>query len=377
MITMPTRDNSAGRPTWLEIDLDAIQHNFAMAQRAVAPGVALFPVVKANGYGLGVLPIAQRLLEAGADGLCVAMVEEADLLRRAGIQQPIVLLSGLSAGLEQAVVALNLQPFVFDLAALPRLSRAAGTRTVPLFLKINTGMGRLGLTADTVAEAVASARALPGLHLDGLVAHLAAADQPDHPSNSQQLHNLLDLLTRFDLTGRRASLANSAAILSRPDTHLAWVRPGIMLYGASPFFPANTGRAIGLQPVVRWCTRILQISTLSPGESVGYGHTFIAQRPSRIAILPVGYADGYSRSLGNQATVLVAGQRAPVVGRVSMDTIAIDLTDLPPVATGQPVTLLGNDGEAHIDVEEMAAWRGTIPYEVFCNLGERVPRYYV
>ena len=367
----------SGRPTRLEVDLGAIAHNFSVARRAVAPGVGVFPVIKANGYGLGVLPIAQRLLDAGADGLCVALVEEADRLRRAGIQRPIVLLSGLSSGVEPAVVALHLHPFVFDLPALTRLSQAAGAEPVTLFLKVNTGMNRLGLPTSSVAEAVALAQRLPGLRLAGLVSHLACADQPDHPENNRQREALRAVLAQTGLGESRVSLANSAALLSRADTHFAWVRPGIMLYGASPFFPASSGRAIGLRPVVRWSTRILQINELAVGEGVGYGHTLTVQRPSRIAVVPVGYADGYNRLLGNRGEVLVAGCRVPVVGRVSMDTITIDVTDLPAVTIGQPVTLLGHDGEECIDLEEMAAWRGTIPYEVLCNLGERVPRYYV
>ncbi|MBF0401505.1 MAG: alanine racemase [Magnetococcales bacterium] len=366
------------RPTWLEIDLSAIQHNFTVARQAVSPKVKIFPVIKANGYGLGAWPIAQRLMEAGADGFCVALVKEAEPLRRAGVTLPMVLLSGLTPGMEEAVVGLQLQPFVFDRHTLPALNRAVGAgRPLPLFLKINTGMGRLGLAITEVEAAITELQPLTGLQLAGLVSHLSCADEPNHPENDRQRHRLHQVLTETGLTTSFVSLANSAALLSRAETHFSWVRPGIMLYGASPFFPTNTGRTIGLRPVVRWLTRILQLSALSAGESVGYSRTFIAQRPSRIAILPVGYADGYNRLLGNQAQVLVAGHRVPVVGRVSMDMIAIDVTELPQVSVGQLVTLLGSEGEEHIDVEEMAAWRGTIPYEVLCNVGERVPRYYV
>ncbi|MEO5340468.1 MAG: alanine racemase [Magnetococcus sp. MYC-9] len=364
------------RAAWLEIDLGAVQHNFSRAKQAVAPGVGLFPVVKANGYGLGAVPIARALLEAGADGFCVAHLEEAEQLRCAGITAPLVLLSGLSAGREEAVVALDLWPFVFDVERLPALSRAAGQKVVPLFLKVDTGMGRLGLAPSEVAAAVAQSRALPGLQLLGLVSHLACADQPDHPTNDRQLQTLQALLSRTGMGGSRVSLANSAALLSRADTHFSWVRPGIILYGASPFFPANAAREIGLRPVVRWVARILQISALPAGGSVGYGQTFVAERPSRIALLPVGYADGYNRLLGNLGVVLVTGRRVPVVGRVSMDMIAIDVTGLPSVEVGQPVVLLGSDGEERIDVEEMATWRGTLPYEVLCNFGTRLPRHY-
>ena len=363
------------RTTWLEIDLSAVQHNFEQARQAVSPGVALFPVIKANGYGLGALPIAQRL--TAADGFCVARLEEAEQLRRAGIQRPLVLLSGLSKGAEEAVVALNLRPFVFDPTLLPSLSQAAGGESVALFLKVNTGMGRLGMATTAVAAAVAQAQALPGLQLLGLVSHLACADQPEHPENSRQLQTLQAVLARTGLAESQVSLANSAALLSRADSHFSWVRPGIMLYGASPFFPASSGREIGLRPVLRWYARILQVHDLPTGAAVGYGQTFVAQRPSRIAVLSVGYADGYNCLLGNRGRVLLAGRSLPVVGRVSMDMIAIDVTECAWVMAGDTVTLLGSDGEQSIDVEEMAAWRGTIPYEVLCNVGERVPRYYV
>jgi alanine racemase len=370
--------DTSGRPTWLEIDLHAIQHNFTVAQRAVAPGVGLFPVIKANGYGLGALPIAQRLIEAGANGFCVALVEEAEQLRRAGVSLPIVLLSGLSEGMEEAVAALNLMPFLFDRHALAPLSRAAGGgEPIAFFLKVNTGMNRLGVAITEVAKMIAHAHSLPGLQLAGIVSHMACADEPDHPENDRQLHTLQRLLDAANMRNSRVSMANSAALLSRTDSHFSWVRPGIMLYGASPFFPASSGREIGLQPVIRWSTRILHVNHLAEGEAVGYGRTFVTKHPSRIALLPVGYADGYNRHLGNQGWVLVAGQRVPVVGRVSMDMIAIDITNLPAVTTGYPVTLLGSEGEERIDVEEMASWLGTIPYEVLCNLGARVPRHYV
>lgn len=381
---MPKPDADMGRPTWLEIDLAAVRHNFQLARHKVAPGVGIFPVIKADGYGLGALPIARMLVAAGADGLCVALLEEAEVLRCNGIKLPIVLLSGLSAGQENAVVELQLQPFVFDIHRLAALSRAVGSKSVAsgferlsIFLKVDTGMGRLGLAVAEVAAAVAQTKALPGLRLAGIVSHVACADQPDHPANTRQLQCFKEVLRHSNLATGQVSLANSAALLSRPEMHFAWVRPGIMLYGASPFFPANSGLDLGLRPVVRCCTHIIQVRNVAAGSAVGYSHTFITQRPSRIAVLPVGYADGYNRLLGNSAVVLLAGCRLPVVGRVSMDMIAIDITDLPNIVVGHPVTLLGSDGAESISVEDMAAWRETIPYEVLCNLGKRLPRRYV
>ncbi len=372
---MPYTQHTSGRPTWLEIDLDAVAHNFQRARAAVAPATGIYPVVKGDGYGLGVLPIARRLLAAGANGLCVATVEEASELRKEGITHPLILLSGLSAGVEESVAALGLQPFVFDPAQLAPLSQAARSRPLTLFLKVYTGMGRLGLLPEQLPEALRLLRTLPGIRLAGLVSHLACADQPEHPDNQRQIDTLRSLLTQYGLSQGQTSLANSGAILARPDSHFSWVRPGILLYGASPFFPANQAQQIGLQPVVSWYTRIVQLRSLPAGTAIGYGQTFVTQHPSLIAILPVGYADGYNRLLGNRAQVLLHGCRVPVIGRVSMDSIAIDVTGLPAVETGTLVTLLGRDGNEAITLEEMAAWRQTIPYEVITNLGKRVAKY--
>jgi len=263
---------------------------------------------------------------------------------------------------------------------LSTLSHAASStdfKTIPIFLKVDTGMGRLGLAPEEVATAIDQIKALPGLTLAGVVSHLACADQPNHPANTEQWQCFHKVLIHSNMAVSQVSLANSAALLSRPETHFAWVRPGIMLYGISPFFPANSGRDMGLRPVVRWCTHIFQVRNVPAGTPIGYGQTFITQKPSRIALLPVGYADGYNRLLSNRGVVLVAGHRVPVVGTISMDLITIDITDLPNAMPGHPVTLLGNEGKEHIDVEEMASWRKTIPYEVLCDLGQRLPRHYL
>ena len=366
------------RPTWLEIDLAAVRHNFQIVQDRVAPGVDIFPVIKADAYGLGALPLAPLLSKAGAKGFCVALVEEAMALRRNGISSPIVLLSGLYPGLEKKIAELRLQPFVFDRQRLPALSRAAHSWTIPIFLKVDTGMGRLGIAREEVAAAVAQIKALPGLTLAGIVSHLACADQTDHPANREQLQYFREALACSGAEAKtQASLANSAALLTQTETHFSWVRPGIMLYGASPFFPANSGRDIGLRQVVHWRSHILQVRDLPIAASVGYSQTFVTQRPTRIALLPVGYADGYNRFLSNRGMVLLAGRRVPVLGRVSMDLTAIDVSDLPDAAPGHPVTLLGCAGKACIDLEEMASWQETIPYEVLCSLGARLPRCYI
>ncbi len=375
---------SPSRPTWLEIDLAAIVHNFQTARRTVDKGVAIHPVVKADGYGLGAAPIARALAAAGADGFCVTTLEEGERLRQGGIRQPIILLSGLMPGfstdLARRLIDAALQPLVYDLATARHLNRAVrpGKPPLPIHLKVNTGMARLGLEPAEVADALAQLTAMTGLRVAGIVSHLACADSRQRPETIEQARILQDLLSRPEIGpwAGRVSLANSAGLLRGCQFHFDWVRPGIMLYGASPFFPQRRAAAEGLKPVLRWVSHIVQIRQMPAGTPLGYGHDHITRRPSRIAQLPVGYADGYSRRLGNRGMVVIDGRRAPVVGRVCMDLTTIDVTDIDSARVGSPVLLLGGDGGATIDIEQMALWMETIPYEVLCRLGARLPRYY-
>ncbi|MBF0126029.1 MAG: alanine racemase [Magnetococcales bacterium] len=365
---------AVGRPTWLEIDLAAIVHNYRVAREAAGARTAVFPVVKANAYGLGAPPIARALAAAGADGLCVALVEEAAELRRAGLELPLVLLSGFFPGLEQTVIDLDLQPVVFELEAVRRLSRlrGPGASPVPVHVKVDTGMGRMGFSSAKIPAVLEELAGLPGIRVASVISHLACADEPTHEANGRQLSVLLDR----PRGPTRYSLANSAGLLAHPATRLDWTRPGIMIYGASPFFPQRTWREDGLRSVVRWLTRIVSLRAVDTGTPLGYGHEFVTRRPSRIAVVPVGYADGFSRCLKNRAHVLIHGAPAPVVGRISMDLTLVDVTQIPDAVPGGLVTLLGGDGAEFIGIEEMAGWMETIPYEVLCRLGSRLPRLY-
>lgn len=376
------RAHTPGRPTWLEIDLTAIVHNFGVAQRAVGPDCALYPVIKANAYGLGAVAVARALDKAGARGFCVAMVEEAIPLRAAGIDLPIVLLSGFIPGLEHQVIALDLEPVIFDLEAARRLSglRSGSSPPVPVHVKIDTGMGRVGFDAPRLSEVIAELDRLPGIRVDSLLTHLAWADEPEGlPATEAQLTLYRQALESLGPRGQalRGSLANSAALLAYPQARRNWARPGILLYGASPFYPKRRWQDEGLKPVVRWVTHILSIREVASGTALGYGHEFVTARPSRIALLPVGYADGYGRLLKGRAQILTHGQRASVVGRISMDLTLVDVTDIPQAKAGSRVTLLGEEGDALISVEEMADWMETIPYEVLCRIGARVPRHHL
>ncbi|MBF0165967.1 MAG: alanine racemase [Magnetococcales bacterium] len=376
--------HSPGRPTWLEIDLGAIVHNFELARRVAGEGCAIYPVIKANAYGLGAVPVARALADAGAHGFCVAMVEEAAPLRAAGIELPVVLLSGFIPGLERQVVAFDLEPVVFDLEAARRLShlRAHDEPAVLVHVKIDTGMGRVGFAPELLPEVVAALDRLPGIRLTGLLSHLARADEQDKAgiaATQSQLERFCDAVQRLGARGQnlRRSLANSAGLLGMAAARLDWVRPGIMLYGASPFYPQRDWRQDGLRPVVRWLTHVLSVREVAAGTPLGYGHEFVTRRAARIALLPVGYADGYGRVLKGRARILTHGQYAPVVGRISMDLTLVDVTDIPEVEAGSRVTLLGADGAGFIGIEEMAGWMETIPYEVLCRLGPRVPRHHI
>ena len=370
------------RPTWLEIDRQWVVDNFLQAQKRVGEQVAIFPVVKADGYGLGAVPISHSLLAAGAAGLCVGLLEEGAELRRAGIQKPIILFNGLTSQNLEELIELNLQPFIYDLQLARALDRAARVRNrrITCYVKVDSGMGRLGFAQDQLLAILQELQSLSALNIAGIVSHLACGDEAGQgevtPGQIAVMQKLLTLPPVQNIAAGQHSLANSAGTLYYPESHLQWVRPGIMLYGASPAFPQRTYRDDGLVPVVRLLSRIIQIKTFPPGTPLGYGHTYKTAKTTKIAQIPIGYGDGYSRSLSNRGHVLLNGQRAPIVGRVCMDLTAIDISYLPNIELGQLVTLLGQDGADFIGIEDLASLMGTIPYEVICGLSKRLPRYY-
>ncbi|MBF0152515.1 MAG: alanine racemase [Magnetococcales bacterium] len=370
------------RPSWLEVDLGAVVHNYRVAQKSVGTDVEVWPVIKADGYGLGAGPVAQALHSVGAAGFCVALLEEGISLREAGIESPVVLFSGLSGGCVEQMARLGLEPFLFEPASdLAILEAATPERALRVHIKVDTGMGRMGVPPAEVGAFLTALDRLgkERVQVVGVASHLACADERQRPETARQLAVLQGVLAQPDLArqGLRVSLANSAGLMGHPATRYTWVRPGIMLYGASPFYPEAGWREVGLRSVVTWRSRIIQLRSLPTGAPLSYGHSFTTSRPSRLAQVPVGYGDGYNRRLGNRGQVLIAGRRVPVVGRVCMDLITVDVTDLPAVTVGTPVTLLGADGAEMIGIEEMATWLGTIPYEVICALGRRLPRRYL
>ena len=333
--------------------------------RATAPDSRVLAVVKANAYGHGLVGTARALPEA--DAFAVARLDEAIHLRQAGIGQPLVLLEGVFDAEQLAEAAYwHLELVVHDASQLVLLEQWRGSHRFTLWLKIDSGMNRLGFRTEEFAGAWQRLNALPTpAALVRVLTHLASADDTGGALNQQQLQRFWPLVAGLQA---ELSIANSAALLRLPATRVQWVRPGLALYGVSPF-SGETGRGLGLQPAMTLESTVIALRSVKRGESVGYGARWRAARDSRIAILAAGYGDGLLRSLPDGAPVWVRGQRLPLAGCVSMDMIAVDATELPDLGVGEPVELWGRN----LPVEELAAAAGTIPYELLCGVSQRVP----
>jgi len=362
-------------PTVAEISLSALRHNLHQVTCRVGPA-AILAVVKADAYGHGAVPVARMLLVAGARQLGVATVAEGLELRAAGITAPILVMGGVFPEEIPVLLEGDLTPVLHSRGAIAALARFTGSRPTPLrvHLKVDTGMGRLGLTEEEALDVLTSSWPAT-LQLDGLMSHLARADEPDAAPTEDQLARFRALLNAVKSQGvpvPLAHIAGSAAILRFPASHFDMVRPGLMLYGYAP----GSIRSADLRPALAWKTRIVQVKRVKPGQAVSYGGTFVAPRHTTLAALPVGYADGYGRGLSNRGQVLIGGRPAPVVGRVCMDLTIVDVTDHPPPHPGDEAVLLGEQGSARITADDLAAWLGTISYEVLCQIGRRVVRIY-
>jgi alanine racemase len=368
----------AHRPTHVSIDLEALCHNYRLVRQNMRPQWRLLAVVKADAYGHGAVEVARTLERAGTDLFGVAIVEEALELRQAGITRPILMLGGPWPGQEEIIVVHDLHVAVFEPSQLERLEQAArqAGKICCCHLKIDSGMGRLGVWQEQLTEFLALFKRCPHLQLTGLMTHFALADSPDHPLTGQQqqcFKGALEVVRAAGFTPDYIHSANSAATFCDVNGGCTLVRPGIALYGGQPF----EGQSLALKPVMAFRTEIAHLKHLSTGSGVSYGHRFIARRPTLIAAIPVGYADGYNRQLSNQGTVLVRGQEVPVAGTVCMDWTLLDVTDVAGVQCGDQVTLLGCDGDACVTAEQWAEKVGTISYEVFCQISKRVPRHYL
>lgn len=352
------------RPTWADIDLGAFDRNIDSIVARLPEGSRLIAVLKANGYGHGAVELARRCDPARVAMIATALLEESLALRRAGIELPLLVLGPLTEAQVALAVEHDIRLGIPGPEELELACKVAREREVIVHLKLDSGMGRMGIVESELAHAAELIRVAPKLNVEAIYTHFANADDAADPFTIDQIARFRTLVATLGEAGLHAPLhhlANSAATLRGLVVPGDFVRVGIALYDR----------------VMRWRTEIARLKDLPPGHAIGYGTTFHTTRTSRIATLPIGYADGYNRRLSNRGEVLVRGQRAPVVGRVSMDLVTIDVTDVEGAALGDEVVLLGRQGDAEISVEELAAKLDTISYEVLCSVGARVPRRYL
>ena len=378
--------NVPGRPTWAEIDLQQLAANFQQVKQRVGTTARIMAVVKANAYGHGAVECARRLAAEGADWFGVALPEEAIDLRHFGITQPLLCLAGFWPGQAAACVQNKLTTVVYRRDMFEALNQAAADAgaVADVHVKVDTGMGRLGVRADQIGEFVAMLGQFPNVRVDGLMTHLAAADDTAcEPLTVDQIRRFDEAVAAFREHGYRPThlhLANSAGVYSHREAWGNMVRPGGVLYGLwRDVLPETVGDP-HLRPVMSLHSRIMLLKWVPRGETIGYGCTFEASRRSLIATVPIGYHDGYMRGFSNRAHVIVRGVYAPIAGRVSMDLTLIDVTDVPGVDLQDQVTLLGWDrrhAELLIKAEDLARIAGTLSYEVTCGVGDRVPRTYI
>jgi len=379
-----------GRPVWAEISLKAIQGNLKVVRRQIGPKPKILAVVKSNAYGLGAVPVSRALQKAGADWFGVTCTNEGIELREAGIRKRVLVLTGFWPGEETRLLKNNLTPVVTRLDDVRLLERAAKklrgkTAPVPFHLKINTGMNRLGIEAGEVDAFIAALADCRHIALEGTFTHFASAEdfsarQTD--DQEQLFRNCLARMRELGVSPGIVHMANSGAICARPTTFADMVRPGAVLYGYyQSFDPPHKGEEVReklpIEPSLSLRARIITLRDVPAGQGVGYSARFVTERPTKIAVINAGYADGILRQRTNRGCALVRGRRVPLVGTISMDLTTLDVTDVPGVQLGDIVTLYGKDGNDSIVVSDVAREIGTVTSDLLCSLGRRVPRYYL
>lgn len=374
---MPTI--STFSPTYATVDLSALTHNLTQLRRLLSPGCDIMAVVKANAYGHGAVEVSRSLMTQGISRVAVVSLDEGLALRAAGITIPIVILGPLFPEQIQDLVAHRLTPVISDPSLLPALAGATNSLpdTYPIHLKVETGMGRLGMATDELLAVIDSNRLPSPLRIEGLMTHFADSDGPTTSQTEHQLILFQRALTGIAARGLSIPLihaANSGAAVRYPHSHYSLIRPGIMLYGYHTL--PKSVQTPDLKPVLTLRSCIAQMRTIQTGGTISYNATFVAKRPTRVAVLPIGYADGLNRKLSNRGEVLVQGRRANVIGLVCMDMVMIDVTEIPETAVGDEVILIGRQGTDQITAADLAEWTGTIAYETLCAIGPRVPRRY-
>ncbi len=377
----------ATRPTWAEVSLATLRQNFRTVNKHVGAGVSVCAVVKADAYGHGAIECSRALQAEGAKWLGVTSLDEAIPLRTEGIETRILLMTGFWRGEEGEIVRLGLTPTVWEPWHVELLEKAAASASIKhaVNLKVDTGMGRLGVSPDELPGLLKALSAAPHLVVEGLSTHLASSEIMDAPSVEEQTRRFTEALRVVRATGFDPTLvhvANTSALISRRETWNNVVRPGVALYGYYlPF--QRAGREVSggtlrlsVKPVLTWKTRILSLRNFAANQPLGYNGTYVTKAPARVAVLPVGYADGYNRQLSNRGRVIVRDHYAPVVGSISMDLTLVDVTGIPGVAVGDEVILLGTSDGLSVDALEHARWANSSPYEILCNISKRVPRKY-
>jgi len=386
--TLDVAPRQSVRPTWAEISLSVLRENFRAVQAYVGPRVTVCAVIKADAYGHGATPCALALEAAGAKWLGVTTTDEGMPLRSAGVPNRILLMTGFWRGEEEEVVRQNLTATVWEPWHVEVLNDAAqrlGAARQPIHLKIDTGMARLGVTLADLPSMCRVIQRASHVVLEGVSTHFASSEAADAPETQLQIENFDRALCIVKDAGFSPALChmdNTGGILSRPDSWRDMVRPGIALYGYTlPLRGAVTSAdrraAPRVQPALSWRTRIISIRQFAPGQAIGYGGTYKTTAPSRIAVLPVGYADGYRRALSNRGRVIIRNAYAPIVGAVSMDLTLVDVTNIPGVAEGDDALLIGSRGSLSVDAAELAELSGTVPYEILCGISKRVPRVHL
>ena len=372
------------RPTVAEIDLSALRHNYYQIKKAIPNGCGILAVVKADAYGHGFMDIAQELESMDVNAFGVAFLAEGIQLRKSGIDRPVLVLGGLYSGQEKKCIGFNLSTAIFSLEQARLLNYVAGKlfRKAKVHVKIDTGMGRLGISHDDASHFFTKLKGMKNIELEGVISHFASADELDQESRAytnrqiEMFAAVIAAAREQGLSPRYIHIANSAAAISKEMPFCNLVRPGIALYGALP--SGDFRGKVDLKPVMRLKSRIAMLKWVEPGTSISYARRYVAEGRTLVASVPVGYADGYSRALTNRGEALVRGKRARVIGTVCMDWIMLDVSGIPGVAVEDDVTLLGCDREGNcIHAEELAERVGTIPYEIFCGISKRVPRVYL
>lgn len=364
------------RPTWAEINLNSLKHNYLQVKKLVGNDVGIISIVKADAYGHGAVEVSRELTNLGSDYLGVATLEEGTELRESGIKSPIIILGANYGHQYKEIVHFNLTPSIFDLNTAKEFNSKSkqNGKILKCHIKLDTGMTRMGIREDELNRFLEEFNFMKNLEIEGVFTHLASAYlQPEEYTFIQRdlFSTLVSEIRRFNIDFKYLHCANSAAIQRYPELHLDLVRPGIMLYGSGPRFNKEI---IIIKPVMKLKTHILQIKDVPPNTSISYGGTYITKKRSRIATLPIGYADGYMRKLSNKGKVLIKGSLVPIIGSVCMDLTIIDISGLDEVNVGDEVILFGDE---RIDVDDVANWADTISYEVLSVVGKRVPRKYI